>query len=85
MQTCCLRGHHADLSLLQEAGAELASGSCASSAEVRYQRDRQVGDQDRQDGTHAHILTHQLLGRSSAELRGGRGGQRAGVRRHSGP
>ncbi len=44
MQTRCLRGPHADQSLPLEAGRELASGSCATSAEMRYQRGRPVGD-----------------------------------------
>ncbi len=75
MQTRCLRGPHADLSLPLEAGRELASGSCASSAEMRYQRGRPVGDLDRQDGTHGPLVTHQHH-RSSREVRRHRLGQR---------
>ncbi|WP_432190707.1 transposase, partial [Streptomyces sp. Tue6028] len=57
MQTCCLRGPHADLSLPLEAGRELAGGSRASSVEMRYQRGRPVGDLNRQDGTHGPFVT----------------------------
>lgn len=44
MQTRCLRGPHADLSLLVEAGRVVASGSCASSAVMRFQHGRPFGD-----------------------------------------
>lgn len=64
MQTRCLRGPHADLSLPLEAGRELASGSCASSAEMRYQRGRPVGDLDRQDGSHGSLVIHEPRGPS---------------------
>jgi hypothetical protein len=40
----CLRGPHADLSLLVEAGRVVASGSRASSAVMRFQHGRPVGD-----------------------------------------
>ena len=40
----CLRGPHADLSLLVEAGRVVASGSCASSAVMRFQLGRPFGD-----------------------------------------
>ncbi|MEU4173026.1 IS256 family transposase [Streptomyces sp. NPDC026665] len=87
VQTRCLRDPHTDLSLPLEAGRELASERCASSAEMRYQPGRPVGDLDRQDGTHAHgpLITHQhrrssqgvrrpRLGKfPSAALRRGRG------------
>ncbi|MFB7335690.1 IS256 family transposase [Streptomyces adustus] len=76
MQTRCLRGPHADLSLPLEAGRELASGSCASSAEMRYQRGRPVGDLDRQDGSHGSLITHQHH-RSSCGVRRHRLGQRS--------
>lgn len=76
MQTRCLRGPHADLSLPLEAGRELASGSCASSAEMRYQRGRPVGDLDRQDGSHGSLVTHQPR-RSSRGVRRPRLGQRS--------
>ena len=44
MQTCCLRGPHADLSVPVEAGRVVASGSRASSAVMRFQHGRPVGD-----------------------------------------
>ncbi len=75
MQTCCLRGPHADPSLSLEAGRELASGSRASSAEMRYQRGRPVGDLDRQDGSYGPLVTHQHH-RSSRSVRRRRLGQR---------
>jgi hypothetical protein len=40
MQTRCLRGPHADLSLPVEAGRVVASGSCAPSAVMRFQHGR---------------------------------------------
>jgi len=43
MQTCCLRGPHADLFLPMEAGRVVASGSCASSALMRFQHGRPFG------------------------------------------
>jgi hypothetical protein len=39
-----LRGPHADLSLPVEAGRVVASGSCASSAVMRFQHGRPFGD-----------------------------------------
>ena len=49
MQTRCLRGPHADLSLPVEAGRVVASGSCASSAVMRFQAGQPFGDVSRKD------------------------------------
>jgi putative transposase len=69
----CLRGPHADLSLLVEAGRVVASGSRASSAVMRFQLGRPIGDLSRRDGASAGISVGARSGRV------GRG--RWGVRR----
>ena len=61
----CLRGPHADLSLLVEAGRVVASGSRASSAVMRFQPGRPSGDVSGKG--HRHCWNHQ--GSARRELR----------------
>ena len=56
----CLRGPHADLSLLVEAGRVVASGSCASSAVMRFQHGPAVGDVSGKDVASAGLISGRI-------------------------